>query len=141
MPATGWRPRRARRFHAAAATLAAALTLLLTLFALGGAELSAEDAGCVNGRASLTAAATLPCPQVSVDEPEHGRHPGHDPSSAQAFLVATATHRPHCHSSLPVIDSPAVRGLLPAGAAPTGPAPRVTVDCHPRVAQRQILRC
>ncbi|MEU2723932.1 hypothetical protein [Streptomyces smyrnaeus] len=129
------------RGHATAATLAAVLTLLLTLFTLGSSDLAAEEAGCVHDRAAAVAAGTTPCPQVAVDAPGNDQHPGHDPSSAPVSLVATSTHRQLCHTPLPAIDSPAISGPLPAAAAPTDPAPGVTADCPQRTTQRQILRC
>ncbi|MBO8194193.1 hypothetical protein ITI46_21385 [Streptomyces oryzae] len=127
--------------HGMAATLVAVLTLLLALSALGSSQPAVDELGCPDGRAAATAAATNSCVRVAVHAPGEGRHPGHDPSSAQVCPGATATHRPLCHTLLPTVASPAVSCLLPGAATPAVAAPGNPPECCPLAAQRQILRC
>ncbi len=130
------------RAHATAAILAAVAALVLTLSSLGDSHLAAEEqSGCAHGQATVTAAAATPCSHRAEAAPAHGRHPGHDPSSTQTCLVATATHRPLCHTLLPAVDPPAISGLPPVAAASTAPVPSTPADCHPPAIQREILRC
>jgi hypothetical protein len=136
------RLRNSARAQATASTLAAVLALLLALITLGGSAPSADGRGCPHGRAAVTDQVTASCPQVTVAAPTHGRHhPGHDPSSIKTHHMATATHRPLCHTLLPAVDSPAPSGVPADAASSSDLALATTADCHPQVAQRQILRC
>ncbi|GAA2618032.1 hypothetical protein GCM10009863_35020 [Streptomyces axinellae] len=135
-PAMRGRP--ALHAHRSAAGLTAVFVLLLTVLFLGGPYPAAEELGCPEGGAGVTATAAAPCHERAVvTAPRGHHHPGHGPS--HVCPAASAGHR-LCHAPLPAVDFPPVSELPPRPAAAAG-WPPAKVGQRPPATRRQILRC